>query len=132
MFHRHPMLVVALSMYLGACASTPTSDGATRPSRSATGVITGDEIRSTGASNLYDAISLARPTFFASRGATSVLNEPAPFVVVMNRMVHGGVEQLRSLDARIVRSVRRLSAADVYQITGKASSSGGVEVMLGP
>jgi hypothetical protein len=128
MLHHRTMLVVTLLAFVSACAFTPTPNGATP----ATGPITAEELRSTGASNLYDAITLVRPTFFASRGATSILNEPMPFVVVVNRMVRGGVEQLRSLDARVVRSVRRLSAADVYQITGKASSSGGVEVLLGP
>ena len=52
--------------------------------------------------------------------------------VIENRMVRGGLEQLHSIDARHVRSVRRLSAADVYQMTGRSSSSGGVEVILGP
>jgi hypothetical protein len=130
MHHRRAVLLATLSTFVVSCAAAPTRGAhATAPSPSS---IDAEELRSTGASNLYDAISLARPTFFASRGATSILNEPIPFVVIVNRTVRGGLEQLRSLDARIVRSVRRLSSADVYQMTGKASSSGGVEVVFGP
>jgi len=129
MLHRRVVLFVTLSMFAGACA-LPTRSS-TAPAPSAT-LITSEELRATGVSSLYDAISHARPTFFAPRGRISILNEPTAMVVIENRQVRGGLEQLRSIDASYVRAVRRLSAAEVYQMTGRASSSGGVEVLFGP
>jgi hypothetical protein len=129
MLNRRVVLFATLAS--SACALPPARPTTVAAAPSPT-FITSEELRATGRSNLYDAITLARPTFFATRGATSILIEPASMVVIENRMIRGGVEQLRDVDARIVRSVRRLSAADVYQITGKATSSGGIEVLLGP
>jgi hypothetical protein len=130
MLHRRTMLVVALSIFAVACGVPPARSTAA-PSQSST-LITSDELRATGVSNLYEAIARARPTFFATRGGTSILNPPPSMVVIENRHVRGGLEQLHSIDARYVRAVRRLSAADVYQMTGRASSSGGIEVLFGP
>jgi hypothetical protein len=132
MSQRRTVVFVMLSSLLIACASSPTRDGVARLSSPSPNLITADELRATGLTDLYDAIAKARPAFFATRGTTSILNEPTAFVVIMNRAVNGGLDQLRGLDARVVRSVRRLSASDVYQITGKAASSGGVEVVMGP
>ncbi|HEY9225583.1 MAG TPA: hypothetical protein VIP11_02975 [Gemmatimonadaceae bacterium] len=113
-----------------ACVTT-----ASRPETSATpmGMIDGAELRASGAPNVYEAINRLRPAFFTTRGGTSFINEPAvPIVVVVNRLVSGGVEQLRDLDARVVRSVRRITAAEVFMITGRSAPAGGVEVVLGP
>jgi hypothetical protein len=129
MLHRRVVLFVTLSLFIGACALQTRSSTASAPSAT---LITSEELRATGVSSLYDAISRARPTFFAARGRISILNEPPSMVVIENRQVRGGLEQLRGIDASYVRAVRRLSAAEVYQITGKTSSSGGVEVILGP
>jgi hypothetical protein len=96
-------------------------------------LISATELRATGASNLYDAITQTRPAFFATRGATSFLAEPAsPIVVIVNQSIEGGIGELRRIDAKLVRSVRRLSAPEVYQLTGRSAPSGGIEVLLGP
>jgi hypothetical protein len=127
---RRIVLVVTLSISTAACG-LPAARASTAPAASST-LITSEELRSTSQSNLYDAITQARPTFFAARGPISVLHEPPSMVVIENRQVRGGLEQLRSIDARYVRAVRRLSAAEVYQMTGRAASSGGIEVLFGP
>ena len=119
--------ILALSLCLASCATSHTS-----PSPQPT-VIAGAELRTAQSSNLYDAINQLRPAFFASRGATSFINEPrSAILVIVDRTVRGGLEELRDIDARLVRSVRRLTAADVYQITGRSAPSGGVEVVFGP
>jgi hypothetical protein len=130
MLHRRTALFVTLSMATLACGLPPARSSAAPAASSS--LITSEELQSTSQSNLYDAITQARPMFFATRGPISILHEPPSMVVIENRQVQGGLEQLRSIDARHVRSVRRLSAAEVYQMTGRAVSSGGVEVVLGP
>jgi hypothetical protein len=90
------------------------------------------ELQATGASNLYDAINQSRPGFFMSRSRTSLINEPDDdFLVIVDRQVLGGVSELRNIATKTTKFVTRLSAADVFQITGKRASSGGVEVVFG-
>ena len=80
---------------------------------------------------MYDAITRLRPTFFATRGSISLMNEPpSTIVVVVNRSIVGGVDELRGIETRAVRAVRRLSAADVFQLTGRSAPSGGIELIM--
>lgn len=127
-FRVHSSLL-PLVFVVAACASATHQQ---RPPL-APNLITATELRATGTSNLYDAISQTRPAFFATRGGTSFLAEPAnAIVVIVNRSVEGGLAELRRIDARLVRSVRRLSAPEVFQLTGKSAPSGGIEVLFGP
>lgn len=130
MLDRRTVLCVAFPMLTLACAFPPANSSAA-PAVSAT-VITSEELQATDQTNLYDAITRARPAFFATRGPISILHEPPSMVVIENRQVRGGLEHLRTIDARHVRGVRRLSAGEVFQMTGHAVSSGGVEVVFGP
>ena len=129
MLDRRTVLCVALPMLTLSCSLPPARSSAA-PAVSAT-VITSEELQATDQANLYDAIARARPTFFATRGPISILHEPPSMVVIENRQVRGGLEHLRTIDARYVRGVRRLSAGEVYQMTGYSVSSGGVEVVFG-
>ena len=116
-------------LFVGS-ACTATSRGVAPRTPSFVGA---SELQASGASNLYDAIARTRPAFFATRGATSILAEPSEgIVVIINRSVQGGLSELRMIDARIVRSIRRLNAAEVYSITGRSAPAGGIEVVLGP
>lgn len=111
-------------------ASTAERVSAATSSTSST--ITAAEIQRTSASNLYDAIVQLRPAYFASRGSTSFNNEPEhAIVVIIDGRVRGGLAELRSIAVAITKSARRLSAADVYQLTGISASAGGIEVVLG-
>jgi len=93
-------------------------------------VITAAELYWTRASNLYDAIRRLRPAYFAVRGPASIYNEPAaPIVVIANRHVIGGVDELRTREATDLLCVRRLSAEDVSLITGTLSSAVGIELV---
>jgi hypothetical protein len=96
-------------------------------------VLIAEELLGANATNLYDAIIRLRPGFFATRGYTSFINEPAnQIVVVINRSIQGGLGELRTIAPAAVRTVRRLSASDVYQLTGRSAPSGGIEVVFGP
>lgn len=95
-------------------------------------LITAAEVRRTTASNLYDAIVQVRPDFFTSRGRTSLINEPEnAMLVIVHRHAMGGLSELRNISVALTISVKRLSASDVYQITGLSAPAGGVEVVLG-
>jgi hypothetical protein len=95
-------------------------------------IIMAAELHRTGASNLYDAIRQLRPAFFSRRGPTSINNEPtAAMVVIMNRRVIGGLDELRSMGVTDLVCVRRLHAADVYLITGSSPPDGGIELVRG-
>ena len=95
-------------------------------------LITAAEVGRTTASNLYDAIVQVRPDFFTYRGRTSLINEPDnALLVIVHRHAVGGLAQLRNIPIALTVSVKRLSAADVYQITGLSAPAGGVEVVLG-
>jgi hypothetical protein len=121
-------LVVLVLITAAGCATLPTRDN---PSIAVRQDIGAAELRRVDAMNMYEAITRLRPTFFATRGATSFLNEPSSaIVVVVNRSIVGGVDELRSIEARAVRAVRRLSAADVFQLTGRSAPSGGIELIM--
>jgi hypothetical protein len=90
------------------------------------------ELRATGASNAYDAILQIRPAFFATRGGTSFINEPPDaIVVIVDRRATGGVSELRNLSTAIIKSIKRLSAAEVFNMTGRSAPAGGIEVVMG-
>ena len=119
--------LAALVVLTSACASASTHAARTSPFSP----IEASELRAAGASNVYDAISRLRPSFFATRGGTSFLNEPADkLVVVIGQTVQGGVAELRDIDPRIVSAVRKLSASDVYQLTGRFAPDGGIQVLF--
>lgn len=90
------------------------------------------ELDRANTTDLYEAIAKLRPAYFATRGSTSILNaSDLPIVVIINGRIVGGVAELRNISVAITRTVRRLDASDVYQITGQSVSSGGIEVVLG-
>jgi hypothetical protein len=90
------------------------------------------ELDRANTADLYDAIAKLRPAYFATRGSTSILNaSDVPIVVIINGRIVGGVAELRNISVAITRSVRRLDASDVYQMTGQSVPSGGIEVVLG-
>jgi hypothetical protein len=132
-------VIVAAACYRapGALAndSEPNTPAAKRaPARVAfnSSPIGTEELQAATASNLYDAINQVRPAFFTSRNHISLLNEPDDeILVIVDRHVLGGVSELREIATKITKSVKRLSAAEVFQMTGHAAPSGGVEVVLG-
>jgi len=119
----------SLAVVVASCsAGTASVATAPQPTR-----IDAAELRRASASNVYDAINQLRPAFFATRGGTSFLNEPpTPIVVIVDRVIRGGIAELRNFSPLAVRLVRRLNAAEVYQLTGQSAPSGGIELVLAP
>jgi hypothetical protein len=86
-------------------------------------VITAAELQRTRASNLYGVVRRLRPGFFLSRGPSSAI------VVIVNRHVIGGPDELRSMDATHLSCVRLLPATEVALLTGRFGSSVGIELV---
>jgi len=126
--------ILSLLLCCSACAPLArTSASTAAPVVSAPfGAIGTTELDRANTSDLFDAIATLRPSYFSTRGSTSFRNEPdAPIVVILNGRIRGGVAELRGIAVALTRSVRRLSAAEVYQMTGLSAPSGGIEVVLG-
>lgn len=143
----HRELVVFLVLLELACAShsavklppapevaewaDPSSRCPVANGGAASSVIGAGELRSIRASNLYDAIRRLRPSYFDSRGPSSIYNDPGdPIVVIANRHVIGGVEELRAMDANGLACIRRLPAAEVSLLTGRSGWSDGIELVF--
>ncbi len=120
--------MIAISVQVTACMASTPVHRASNPN-----IISAAELRGTAARNVYDAIQQLRPSFFATRGATSFLAEPAsPIVVIVNQTVAGGLSELEHMQASGIRSIRRLNAAEVFNLTGRSAPAGGIEVLFGP
>jgi hypothetical protein len=104
----------------------PAANGA-----SSSSIITGEQLQDTRAANLYEAIRRLRPAYFDSRGPSSIYNDPGdPIVVIANRHVIGGVDELRGMDTAGLVCVRRLSSAEVSLLTGTTAWSDGIELVF--
>ena len=136
-------LLASVLLCLTACVAGPAASSpplsprptagraATAPSSNSS-IITAAELQRASASDLYEAILQLRPGFFQTRGPMSLFNEPAEaIVVIIDDRVVGGTSELRVLLTTATRSVRRLTAGEVFQRTGVAAPAGGVEVILG-
>lgn len=100
-------LLVAL-LLAGACAPTPPGRAAPRQAN----LLTQEELRASGATNLYDAIARLRPRWLQVRGARTFDTRTWPIYVYLNRSQLGGVEALRQIDVRSAYAVRYLTGTE--------------------
>lgn len=120
-YHR-AVLVIAMLLVAEACASQQGSG--TAHGRRAVAVaclVSGDELRSTSATSLYDALVWIRPTMLR-RGLYGEL----PAVVIDGVATADASVALRALHVMEVRSVRRLSPAAARNRYGAIARSGSV------
>ena len=109
----------------------PRSGCAAANGAATSSVISGGELQGTRAANLYDAIRRLRPGYFNTRGPSSIYNDPGdPIVVIANRHVIGGLDELRAMEVSGLVCVRRLSAAEVSLLTGRSGWSDGIELVF--
>src|SRR3982075_2112984 len=84
-----------------ACA--PPSTG--RPVQEAN-VITKEEILSTHAANVYDAISNLRPNFLRYRGQTTIRGADTGYPkVYLDRMLYGDINSLKNMNLNGIREI---------------------------
>jgi hypothetical protein len=118
--------VLALFFVTAACASTSSEQRRTSGRRDAR-VLGAEEIRTSSASNLYDAIRSHRPEWLIKRGQTSI-NLEGDIVVYVDNVALGGPESLKSIDVQSVQVVRFLNASEAQMRYGVGHMHGAIVV----
>lgn len=92
--------------------------------------ITRDEMIRANASTVYDAVQKLKPSWFTSRGPTSV-TDPSPTMVsvFMNGNEVGDVSYLRGLRPDDVEEIRRYDAGEAGARFGMGHPRGVIEVI---
>jgi hypothetical protein len=91
--------------------------------------ITQEQLAATKHSNLYDAIYAIRPTFFRSRGRSSLDPAIQEFpAVYQDGQRFGELAVLRTMSPEGVRSVRYLTAPEATTRYGMNHTAGVIEV----
>jgi len=116
------VLVIAMFLLAEACASQPGS-GAVHGRRAVAVacLISGDELRSTSATSLYEALVWIRPTMLRPG-----LYGELPTVVLDGMATADAAATLRALQVMEVRLVRRLSPAAARNRYGAIAKSGSI------
>jgi hypothetical protein len=133
MSRRHLLLLIT-SAALAGCASsaaTPSVEqSGTRPARRDANVITMDELVASPQGDLLSAVQTLRPAFLQTRGASSfgIATAPEAIQLYVDGVHVGDVSVLRQYQARDVKEVRKLSAADATQKYGTGHSQGAILV----
>ncbi len=121
-------LLVPVAVAVTGCQHAPPS---TRPDSPLGPIVGREELLSTGQPLLLDALRVARPLYFLSRGPTSInAQNISPLVVVMEGMVLPDLEQLRTTRVADVAQVRRLSASETFFRFNRSVSVGALEIVL--
>lgn len=118
------LLAAVMMPVVLACSSTSS---ARRPSSSQPGLITMDELNATRYSTALDVVQALRPQWLRGRGRTSV-NLSESVKVYLDDSPLGEPEQLRSISARSIASIRYLDANDATQRWGMDHGQGAIMV----
>jgi hypothetical protein len=119
--------LVLLLVFTAACASTSTPARRTTGRRDAR-QLHAEEIKTSSASNLYDAIRSQRPEWLIKRGQTSI-NLEGDIVVYVDNVALGGPESLKSIDVQSVQTVRFLNASEAQMRFGVGHMHGAIVVI---
>ena len=121
-------LLVPGAITVAACQYVPP---ATMPEPRLGPLVGRDELQSTGRPWLLDALRIARPAYFLSRGPTTLAGQSLePLVVVIDGVVLPDLEPLRSTPVSEVVEVRRLSASETYLRYNRSVTVGALEIVL--
>jgi hypothetical protein len=120
---------MVLALALAGCASTSSDPDAQRVSGDRS-VLTQEEFRGSGHSNLYDVVQALRPSWLVQRGPISLSDPEAGRVVVyVNNVQAGGVEYLRQVNVLEVVSLRYLDPLEASAQFG-LKQSGGAAIII--
>lgn len=131
---RRYLLMLITSVALTGCASsgstTNVEQSGTRPARRDSNVIVADELAASPQGDLLSAVQQLRPAFLQTRGASSfgVGTAPEAIQVYVDGVHVGDASILRQYQARDIKEVRKLSAADATQKYGTGHSQGAILV----
>jgi hypothetical protein len=121
-------LLAPIALLLTGCQHAPPAMLSTQP----LGHLVGQqELLGTGRPMLFEALRVARPSYFNTRGAATLTEQGMPqMVVIMNGLVLPDLEALRMTPVRDVAQVRRLSVAETYFRYNRSVSAGAIEITL--
>jgi hypothetical protein len=128
-----PSIAVSLSaLLLAACASgTGGAGGASTPTtRRDPNVITAEEIRTTPAQTLYDAVRALRPAWMMRSRPTALSQQnQSQLMVYVDGTRFGGMDSLRRLNPGSVQAVRYYSPSSAEARFGPGNLQGAIEVI---
>jgi hypothetical protein len=133
---RRYVLSLITATALSGCASATPATGAgseqtaARPVRRDSNVISAEELASSPQGDLLGAIQQLRPAFLQTRGASTfgMASGPEVIQVYVDGILVGDTSILKQYQARDIKEVRRLSAADATQKYGTGHSQGAIIV----
>lgn len=123
---RVPLVVLAFSVALGACAS---SGGGSSSSRSSSTRLTAAELEVDASQDLYTVIQRRRPQWLQNRAPATAQGRQQISVILDGVRQQGGPEVLRSMRAGDVEEVRFLNARDATTRYGTDMTAGAIEVV---
>ena len=128
-----PSIAVPLSaLLLAACASgTGGANGASAATaRRDPNVITAEEIRTTAAQTLYDAVRALRPAWMMRSRPTALSQQnQAQLLVYVDGTRFGGMESLRRINPGSAQAVRYYSPSSAEARFGPGHLQGAIEVI---
>ena len=119
------LMLAAFTLAITVACSTTSS--ARRPGSSPPGLITMDEVNATRYSTALEVVQALRPQWLRGRGRTSV-NLSESVKVYLDDSPLGEPEQLRSISARSIASIRYLDGNEATQRWGMDHGQGAIMV----
>jgi hypothetical protein len=138
----HHVALIAATAAGFACASSTggavTPSGAPAPARTDRTVITTEELKNTGETNLYNVIQRLRPDWLRSRGPTSFSQTMAQSTgaeaisVYQDMQRLGTVDVLKGMTITQATSLKFYSASDAQMRFGTGNQSGAIQILVTP
>jgi hypothetical protein len=120
-------ITIALSAFLIGCVSTGTQSGSSRGSGT---TLTREQLSTTNADNLYDAINKLRPNWLTSRGPTSVTDAtPTSVDVFMGNNYLGKADYLHQVRPGDVTEVAYFDPGSAAARFGMGHPRGVIELI---
>ena len=119
------IVLVALTMALGACASSGTSSGG----RGSVNIITAAELETVEELNAYEAVQRLRPNWLRTRGRVSMQTQQG-IQLYIDGIHRGYVSELVNIRANAVQRMQRLSAREATARYGTDHVDGAVLVTM--
>lgn len=128
MHHREFLGLLMIGVMALGCASTGASPGTSRETARSRDVITAEELAGIDAVDAYSAVQRLRPSFFQTRGATSLRQGDAGPVVYIDNNKAGQIGVLRQITTAEIQEIRYLSASEATQRFGTGHTGGAILV----
>ncbi|HWL40515.1 MAG TPA: hypothetical protein VNO75_09775 [Gemmatimonadaceae bacterium] len=120
----------ALALIATACATVPQAQFASGIPQTSPFLLTAAEISRVRVYSAYDAVQMLKPSFLIERRVQSDLSRRA--VYLNGSRLLGGVENLRTIDASIVRQIVFLNGMEATTRYGTGNGAGVILVSTLP